>query len=392
MQTINSKDDLSTVSDILTALQTIPGIPDFETPYSRTTFPNSNHCAIGLEDQSIRAIITERQHQLDNVLHDISGLQTVIHGIISLQDHLLKHKKRIIESINLHRRLVSPLWHFPTEVLSQIFCHFLSQVPKLGESLQPPSKLTVPMSLTRICRRWREVVMTCPTCGVCCLQPSATTLGSSEHRDMMTRPSYNVFFSLTPIKSNLSLPIFTIPANLNLIRSETSWHSRRCPCTSIWISLLVICQLIIYALSRNCRPLCAVSMYQGGHSTSGTCPSCNPVWAHLTTLGIGLWEAGTVLHLLQLAPNLSSLTIRILFFDGEALETVHTHKPPHLHIDCDYYDGETLDFCDLLDAFSFPTLRVLTVHDEFVAFLARLIVSGSVEYVALFPSLQFVLR
>ncbi|KAG2035479.1 hypothetical protein BDR03DRAFT_962342 [Suillus americanus] len=162
MQTTRSKTNLSTVSDIITALQTvIPEIPDLETPYSRTTFPNPNHCAIELKGQSINAIITERQHQLNKVLHDFSSLQTVMRGIITLQDQLLNQKKKIIESINLHKRLVSPLWRLPTEVLFQIFCHCLPPISKLGK-LQPPSKLTVPMSLTRICRRWREVVVDMP--------------------------------------------------------------------------------------------------------------------------------------------------------------------------------------------------------------------------------------
>ncbi|KAG1830968.1 hypothetical protein DFJ58DRAFT_617144, partial [Suillus subalutaceus] len=111
-----------------------------------------NHCAIELEGQSIRAIITERQHQLDTILHDISGLQTVMDGIHTLQQQLVEQKNKIIESINLHKRLVSPLWRLPTEVLSQIFCHCLPPIPKLA----------VPMSLTRICRRWREVVVDMP--------------------------------------------------------------------------------------------------------------------------------------------------------------------------------------------------------------------------------------
>ncbi|KAG1842672.1 hypothetical protein DFJ58DRAFT_625266, partial [Suillus subalutaceus] len=50
----------------------------------------------------------------------------------------------------------------PTEILSQIFCHCLPQFPGLNE-LQPPSKLTAPMLLTRICRWWREVAMGMPT-------------------------------------------------------------------------------------------------------------------------------------------------------------------------------------------------------------------------------------
>ncbi|KAG1806169.1 uncharacterized protein BJ212DRAFT_1201535, partial [Suillus subaureus] len=99
--------------------------------------------------------------QLDKVLHDISGLQTVMDGIHTLQQQLVEQKNKIVESINLHKRLVSPLWRSPTEVLSQIFSHCLPQIPKL-DRLQLPSKLTAPMLLTRICRQWREVAVGTP--------------------------------------------------------------------------------------------------------------------------------------------------------------------------------------------------------------------------------------
>ncbi|KAG1798694.1 uncharacterized protein BJ212DRAFT_1288770, partial [Suillus subaureus] len=81
-----------------------------------------------------------------------SGLQTVVDGIHTLQQHVVEQKNKIIESINMHKRLVSPLWRLPTEVLSQIFCHCLPQISELHE-FQPPSKVTAPMLLTRICRR-----------------------------------------------------------------------------------------------------------------------------------------------------------------------------------------------------------------------------------------------
>ncbi|KAG2035473.1 hypothetical protein BDR03DRAFT_962335 [Suillus americanus] len=313
MQSINleSKVNLSTISDIITALQTIlcsqaiPGIPDFETPYSRTKFSNLNHCAIELEGQSINAIIAERQHQLDKVLHDFSGLQIVIRGIITIRDQLLNQKKKIIESLNLHRRLVSPLWRLPTEVLSQIFCHFLPQVPKLGK-LQPPSKLTVPMSLTRICRRWREVVVDMP--------------------DLWCVLSVRV--------------------------DDSNWQQAAF-CYDSWLK------------RAQGRPLSLrLQFHADDHSTK-------------------------LQHLLQ----------------------PYTNQIKSL-LSCDYYDDETLDVCDLLDAFSLPALRVLTIrgaqewpHEQFKAFLVRsqcplesLIVRGSVvtdeqraEYVALVPSLQSVI-
>ncbi|KAG2037881.1 hypothetical protein BDR03DRAFT_831810, partial [Suillus americanus] len=103
----------------------------------------------------------ERQQQLDALSHDISGLQTVVDDIHTLQQQLVEQKNKIIESINLHRRLVSPLWRLPTEILSQIFCHCLPQIPEPHE-LQPPSTLTAPMLLTKICRQWREIAVGMP--------------------------------------------------------------------------------------------------------------------------------------------------------------------------------------------------------------------------------------
>ncbi|KAG2035472.1 hypothetical protein BDR03DRAFT_830267, partial [Suillus americanus] len=99
--------------------------------------------------------------QLDNVLHDISGLEKVMDGIHTLQQQLVERKNKIIESIDLHKRLIPPFWHLPIEILSQIFCQCLPQIPEPRE-FQAPSKLTVPVLLTRICRQWREVAVGMP--------------------------------------------------------------------------------------------------------------------------------------------------------------------------------------------------------------------------------------
>ncbi|KAG2345975.1 hypothetical protein BDR05DRAFT_98637, partial [Suillus weaverae] len=131
---------------------------DVETPYSRTPSPNPNHCAIELKDQSIHAIITDRQQQLEITLHDLSSLETVIDKINHLHRQLTKQKGKIISSITLHKRLVSPLWRLPFEVLSHIFVHCLPE----DKYLSPASKLA-PVLLTRICRQWREVAVGTPS-------------------------------------------------------------------------------------------------------------------------------------------------------------------------------------------------------------------------------------
>jgi hypothetical protein len=140
--------------------------------------------------------------------------------------------------------------------------------------------------------------------------------------------------------------------------------------------------------------------------------SFNPVWAHLTTLKIDVWGARFALHLLQLAPNLSSLTIRVEFEGFPVLRPFTHTNLQTLDIRCEGFIVPDGQFYDLLDALSLPSLRVLAYegvewpHEEFKAFLARsecplesLITSeGDVtdeqraEYATLVPSLQFVLR
>jgi hypothetical protein len=126
-------------------------MPDLETPYS--AFPNTDHSAIG-RSKSINAVIAERQQQLDSVLQEVSRLESVMDGINNIHQQLLQKKDSIIQSMNLHRGLVSALSRVPPEILSLIFVHCLPET----EHLLPSSK-SAPMLLTRICRRWREVAI-----------------------------------------------------------------------------------------------------------------------------------------------------------------------------------------------------------------------------------------
>ncbi|KAG1837746.1 hypothetical protein C8R48DRAFT_585410, partial [Suillus tomentosus] len=109
----------------------------------------------------IHAIISERQQQLDAVLHEISGLQSVMDGIKNIHRQLLKKKDRIRHSMILHKGLTSRLWRLPTEVLSQIFHHCLPDhcFPESNR----PSALEAPVLLTGVCRRWREVAVNTPS-------------------------------------------------------------------------------------------------------------------------------------------------------------------------------------------------------------------------------------
>ncbi|KAG2125668.1 hypothetical protein DEU56DRAFT_743595, partial [Suillus clintonianus] len=102
--------------------------------------------------------ISERQQQLNEVLRDISGLETVMDSIKNLRQQLVEKKDKIIKSMIVHKGLVSALWRLPTEVLSRNF-HYCQCLP---EKYLPPASKLVPMLLTRICQSWREVAVGMP--------------------------------------------------------------------------------------------------------------------------------------------------------------------------------------------------------------------------------------
>lgn len=398
MQAVNSK-VLSKVSDIIAALQIILRSqaiiqPDLETPYSQTAFFNPNHCAIELKDQSISAIIIERQHQLDPVLRDISGLQTVMDDIQILQQQLVEQKNKIIESINLHKRLVSPLWRLPTEVLSQIFHCCL---PPISE---PNVEVSAPILLTSICRRWRDVAVDMPSlwCRLCLevddrnwqqealcsdiwlkrTRGRPLSLGIDIHaKDHSTklrhllRPYVNQISSLF-VEFCHPGPLMLFTNFLALEKMVLSIHPDSCH------GDIDMPSDISRSFSRLPSTLCDLDV--SGYSFSlHDLSSFNPAWAHhLTTVAIHM-KSNSILHFLKLAPNLSSLTVRIIFEDFLALEPV-THTKLHtlcmIHEDEDTLPPE--HFSNMLNALSLPALRVLEVyglpmwpHEEFKAFVAR---------------------
>ncbi|KAG2336756.1 hypothetical protein BDR05DRAFT_1005592 [Suillus weaverae] len=137
--------------------------------------------------------------------------------------------------------------------------------------------------------------------------------------------------------------------------------------------------------------------------------SCNPAWSHLTHVTIDVYHSKAALHLLHLAPNLSSLAICISFPKIEALEPFTHAGLQSLRIKgC----APQTQLSNLLDALLLPNLRILEFynishwpHQELKAFLARsrcqlesLLLGSKVrttegqqaEYAALIPSLEVV--
>ncbi|KAG1804774.1 uncharacterized protein HD556DRAFT_1436950 [Suillus plorans] len=92
--TANSQANLSPLSEIICALQTVLArcevtIPDLETQHSK--FPNIDQSAMDA-DGSIGGIVTKRQEQLDTVLREISGLETVMDGAKKVYQQLAEKR------------------------------------------------------------------------------------------------------------------------------------------------------------------------------------------------------------------------------------------------------------------------------------------------------------
>lgn len=417
-------DAISAMQNILTLSQVI--IPNLETPYIR--FPNTDHSTTILEGQNVFDIIAERQQQLDTVLHEISDLEVVMDGVKKLHQQLVQKKKKIIQSMNLHKGLVSPLSRFPNELLAQIFHHcFPNTSPKT--ELWCQSKLKAPMRLVGICRRWREVATSTPSlwCRLhvevddedwqraafcyeswlkwsrglplslvvkCSNDNHSTTLRRLLHPYMSQISSLSIFFFPGAEKPELLLTDLPTLEELTIFFNE-------------YVMLDSVPQLppkmrrftAILPLFHDYRVHCLSSM-----------------WAHLTDVGIGtLAHVELVLELLQLCPNLSSLTIRGLFHHKR-----HTLQPlKHPKIQClriDHRNSEAIfsQLCELLSALSLPNLRFLElrsnrcyspelIHEVLRGMLKRskcplqsLMFGGQVEltdeqraeYITLIPSLE----
>ncbi|KAG0704617.1 hypothetical protein DFH29DRAFT_1078199 [Suillus ampliporus] len=429
MQTVNSEVRFSPVPDIIGALQNILArsqviMPDLETPYSRAGFPNTNTSAIELRDQSIGAIITEHQQQLDAVLHEhqISVLETVVDDIKNLHQQLVEKKDKITHSMNLHKRPVSTFQRLPTELICQIFVHCLPE----SSHLSPASKLA-PMLLTRICRRWREVAVGMPNLW------SSMRLEVGRRDWQWKALCYDLWLKRSR-GTPLSLALQCYGDNSTKLRSLLQPYFNK-------ISSLSIC--FIYDVDKPELMLTDLPALQeltvGAHdrftTTSAIAHSIsqlpftlhslriigplldleilsylNPVWAHLTNVEIATRHPNAFLHLLHLCPDLSSLTIRAAFNQQQTLEPFTHTKLQSLRINYDSTDTKLLSH--LFDALSLPNLRALEAcyvqpwpHEELKAFLGRsncplesLIFGAGVvltdeqraEYVALIPSLEVV--
>ncbi|KAG2112407.1 hypothetical protein DEU56DRAFT_202605 [Suillus clintonianus] len=395
-------------------------MPDFDPAYSQACL-NLNRSAIELNDQTVGAIITERQHQLHAVSLESSGLETVMDGIIDLHQQLFVKEGQITQSLNLHKRLGSALWRLPTEVLSQIFHYCL---PEFGHS-RPLSDREAPMSLTGVCQRWREVSVGTPSlwCGLrispnrrhkwnnqvfrydlwfkrsrgrpvslafsCCYIWHSSELRSFFQPYINQISSLSIDFSLGA--KQLELLLTGIPALQELTISATKING----------------SAIVQCISRLPITLRSLKIHKPSFD-HGHMSMYNRVWAHLTNVAITIHEPNSVLRLLQLTPNLVSLSISTPLLSAQDFEPFTHFRLQTLSI----YGGSAPQnrLYTLFDFLSLPNLRTFEAvynrpwpHAEFKAFLIRsncpletMILSYDVrmtdeqraEYVALIPSIK----
>ncbi|KAG1825201.1 hypothetical protein EV424DRAFT_1393596 [Suillus variegatus] len=319
--------------------------------------------------------------------------------------------------------------HLPNEILSQIFHEALlplhDMVPSFDhlDDLSLSSRLLeAPLLLTKICQQWRDIAVGMPSLW-------CKLLVKVECEDWQRRAvCYDTWLKRSqghPVSLALIWPDFTsdsaklqnlLQPYIHQITSLTvDFYDSPLP---LFMGFVAVKQLSVriaddmdqevstpIAYSASQLPaLCSFDFKAPYELGLGDLESFDPIWRHLTEISVDTSTHDSVLYLLQVAPNLSSLTIDTHLGDEENLEPfMHTK----LQFLCLFID--TLP--DLLDALSLPNLHILEVHglstwphDAFKAFLARsgcslesLIVGGAVtltdeqraEYIGLSPSLQF---
>ncbi|KAG1849905.1 hypothetical protein DFJ58DRAFT_729370 [Suillus subalutaceus] len=415
--TANSKAKFSLVSDIIGALQNVLAhsqviIPDLKTQYP---ISNTHYSAFNLNYQDISAIITERQQQLDAASHEISRFETVIDGINHIHQQLVAKKDKITQSMNSHKRLVSALWRLPAEVLSQIFAHCLPNRHRLS-----PTSKAVPMVLTRICRRWREVAV----------DMSSLWQGLNVDKDWQRAAFCYESWLKRSRGRPLSLELQCCKSNWTELRSLLQPYINQLSSLSldfyhndlqpeVIISDFLALEELTISLHFNYQAPVVQSISQPpctlrSLTVTGTffnmeyATTFNPAWTRLTNIQIDLDEPSAFPQLLRLCPSLSSLTITTFFITMETLEPfTHTQLQSLRIISNDYdHDNEPRN---LFGTLSLPNLRALEARamyswpHEFKAFLTRSkcplesLTLGShlsvtdeqrAEYVALIPSLK----
>ncbi|KAG1856128.1 hypothetical protein F4604DRAFT_1215802 [Suillus subluteus] len=236
----------------------------------------------------------------------------------------------------LDKRLPSAfsIWpgRLPTEVLCHIFDYCLPDTKYLS-----PTPDMAPILLTRVCRRWREVAVDMPS--LWCRLSLKVFLKDWQQNafcydtwlKLITRTSALVQWQghVSTELQNLLQPYLKQVLSLSILSLENAEKP-----ALVLKNLSELQQLTIrivgpleHALTQffPCMPFTLRSLEVTGPLFDLMClDTLNHVLPHLTNIRINIYNSITCLRLFQLAPNLSSLSIGILFFEIQAL-TPFTH-------------------------------------------------------------------
>ncbi|KAG1852796.1 hypothetical protein DFJ58DRAFT_402749 [Suillus subalutaceus] len=282
--------------------------------------------------------------------------------------------------MRLHEVLVSDLCRLPTEVLCHIFIHCL---PQAGYTL--PNSKSPPMLLTRICRRWREIATDMPSLW-CRLSMDINHATSRNWRQAVF--CYDLWFKRTQGRP-LSLEIMCIKNDTTDLRTLFQPYVSQISSLKITFDKAVAPEILLNDLpalqelrvdishdvvvkDRNILacilpPISRLFTLRGLKLETLSpydIARLNPAWP-LTNVNLDICDPSTIIGLLRLFFNLSSLKIYMLFDDGSPLE-------PFTHSTIQFFSitfvVTTLmpsvrdQLVHLFDALTLPNLRVLHVE------------------------------
>ncbi|KAG2152571.1 uncharacterized protein EDB93DRAFT_1336514 [Suillus bovinus] len=342
-----------------------------------------------------------------SAMQDIQSDDVSSQTVVSYRHRQLVEDARVVQSNNPHGVFSSAIWRLPKEILAEIFLYCMPVY-----EISTPSPHVAPLLLTRVCKRWREIALDMPNLW-CRLR---LEVGPSNWLEKAVN-SYD-FYLKQPRGPKLSLLLDGVN-HTNCLELESLLRADSLAIADvrgisellIWANGDVPTDIMRYIaqLPPSMRSLCLNVLFH-----LALLPGVNSLgWASLTNIEIEIEGLDCFVRLLQLCPNLSSLTMTGWFTRIETPEAFVHPKLQYLRLSAqsDYLDVDIVDF-GLFNAITLPNLRGIEVrkigpwpHEEFKAFLTRsqcplksLIFGGGVmitdrqlaEYATLFPSLYLV--
>ncbi|KAG2035627.1 hypothetical protein BDR03DRAFT_1092985 [Suillus americanus] len=386
-----------------------------------------------IDSPSVSANTGGTQNLLDAIIGQDSGLETVRNDVGYRQRQLVEGKVDIIQSNTSPSRgsFSSPIWHLPTEILSEIFLYCLPEDEDLVCTLRQ-----APILLTRICRRWREVAVSLPRLW-CRLQlqfwHTAWQDRAYRYDDWEARAlGYDSWLKRSgggPLslrlkcRSDWSKPRSLLQPYIQQI-SSLSLDFLSCHGPFMMEDFHALTELTIRKYARddparaidrslsklpvNLRRINMKDLWFNRRQLNFFTPSA---WACLTHLEIGVGGLDALVRILCLCPNLCSLMMIGEFLPLRTLPSVTHTNLQSLNMSWSVLSNTDEDI-GLLEVITLPNLQVLEArhtgrwpHESFMQFLTRsecalerLVFDNGVwttegeraEYATLVPSLELI--